>query len=464
MSRKRRKSPAKRRLKQNKRLSNTELLERAILLHQTKQLGEAEALYKKILVAEPHHPDALHFYGVLLHYRGHSEQAIEQINKSIAVNPGHPDTHNNLGNIYKEMGKFEQAAEAYRACLALNPRNVDAMSNLGAVLRKTEKFHEALEVLQKAREIAPEHALVHLNLGNVYRNLMRSDEAIVSYREALSLLDPSESASYIASIYRNLSRALFVKRRYDEAIRVLKQWLDYEPGSPIAQHMLAACSGEKIPDRASNAFIEETFDRFSGSFDDVLKQLDYRAPELVAGEVRKHLHGAEKNLNILDAGCGTGLCGPLLRDYAKNLVGVDLSKGMVEKARGREVYDELRVAELTEFMRDRPDRYDLIATADTFCYFGELEAAFNAMCSALTDEGLTVFTVEKLTDPNPDETFRLNPHGRYSHTEDYISRSLEHAGLKLVTLSTEQLRNEGGEPVAGLVVTAQKMPGATAGI
>ena len=40
-----------------------------------------------------------------------------------------------------------------------------------------------------------------------------------------------------------------------------------------------------------------------------------------------------KALDILDAGCGTGLCGPLLAPYARRLVGVDLSDGMLKHAR-----------------------------------------------------------------------------------------------------------------------------------
>jgi SAM-dependent methyltransferase len=36
---------------------------------------------------------------------------------------------------------------------------------------------------------------------------------------------------------------------------------------------------------------------------------------------------------VLDAGCGTGLCGPLLRPLARRLVGVDLSPAMVGAAR-----------------------------------------------------------------------------------------------------------------------------------
>ncbi|NIR58985.1 MAG: methyltransferase domain-containing protein, partial [Gammaproteobacteria bacterium] len=50
--------------------------------------------------------------------------------------------------------------------------------------------------------------------------------------------------------------------------------------------------------------------------------------------------------DILDAGCGTGLCGPLLAPHARTLVGVDLSGGMIAKAEELAVYDELEVAEL----------------------------------------------------------------------------------------------------------------------
>ena len=39
-------------------------------------------------------------------------------------------------------------------------------------------------------------------------------------------------------------------------------------------------------------------------------------------------------LDVLDLGCGTGLCGPLLRPYARALAGVDLSPQMLERMRG----------------------------------------------------------------------------------------------------------------------------------
>ena len=57
-------------------------------------------------------------------------------------------------------------------------------------------------------------------------------------------------------------------------------------------------------------------------------------------------------LEVLDAGCGTGLAAPLLGPYARRLVGVDLSGAMLEQARALPQYDEL-VEELTKFPKKK---------------------------------------------------------------------------------------------------------------
>src|SRR3546814_6752733 len=89
------------------------------------------------------------------------------------------------------------------------------------------------------------------------------------------------------------------------------------------------------------------FDQFAHDFDEVLAKLDYQAPKLIEGAVARWLAGQEaSDLDILDAGCGTGLCGLLLKPRARKLTGVDLSPGMIEKAQERGVYDELVAAEL----------------------------------------------------------------------------------------------------------------------
>ena len=134
--------------------------------------------------------------------------------------------------------------------------------------------------------------------------------------------------------------------------------------------MLAACTGRGIPPRASDGFVEGTFDSFAASFESKLAKLSYRAPALVAAMLEDAGIDPSKSLEALDAGCGTGLCGPLIAPYVRRLTGIDLSAGMLAQAKEKNVYDELFKIELTEYMRDNTETFDLIVSADTLVYFG----------------------------------------------------------------------------------------------
>jgi predicted TPR repeat methyltransferase len=156
---------------------------------------------------------------------------------------------------------------------------------------------------------------------------------------------------------------------------------------------------------------------------------------------------------VLDAGCGTGLCGPLVRTMSARLVGVDLSSKMIDRARARGVYDDLQVAELSRFLRANAQAFDAIVSADTLVYFGALEEPLSAAQSALRPDGLLIFTLESL---RGDEDHRLQFHGRYAHSETYVRRAMRDAGLAIESLAHETLRRERLEPVNGFVVTARR--------
>lgn len=49
-----------------------------------------------------------------------------------------------------------------------------------------------------------------------------------------------------------------------------------------------------------------------------------------------------QSLDILDLGCGTGLVGSWFKDYARKLVGVDVSPTMLDMATKKGCYHELR--------------------------------------------------------------------------------------------------------------------------
>jgi predicted TPR repeat methyltransferase len=244
----------------------------------------------------------------------------------------------------------------------------------------------------------------------------------------------------------------------DKALEIFNEWVANEPDNPIALHMVAAVSGRDTPPRTSDACVEAMFDRFAENFEMILAELSYRAPRIVAAMVEDAGLRPVKALDVLDAGCGTGLCGPLIAPYARRLTGVDLSSEMLVRAREKNVYDELVKQELTAFLRTRPAQFDLVISADTLVYFGALEEAISAASAALRENGLLIFTVEELLDAGSLD-FRLESHGRYGHSRPYVERLLREANLEAKIVHVE-LRLETGAPVAGLVVQGTKLDGA----
>jgi predicted TPR repeat methyltransferase len=200
--------------------------------------------------------------------------------------------------------------------------------------------------------------------------------------------------------------------------------------------------------------VAHLFDRFASSFDANLADLSYKAPEWVADDVARRVGAPRQNLVTLDAGCGTGLCGPLLAPYASRLVGVDLSVGMLRRAADRGHYTDLFKAELVTFLLHSGLMFELIVSADTLCYFGNLQAFASAAKMALQPGGAVVFTVEALSGEAPETGYRLHTHGRYSHSDRYVQAALQDAGLDDVTLQAVVLRNEGDTPVDGWLVSA----------
>ena len=269
---------------------------------------------------------------------------------------------------------------------------------------------EAEAAYRAAIRVSPEHSDAYTNLGILLTGQKRTREAAVCFFKVITLRPKHPEAR------RLLALAHCALGEVDEAVAIFEEWLKEEPDHPIARHMIAACSGRDVPARASDAFIEMTFDSFAGSFDAKLAKLFYRAPDLVAAMLADSVAGSSKCLDVLDAGCGTGLCGPLVAPYARRLVGVDLSARMLDRARARNVYDELVKRELTAYLRESPATFDVIVSADTLVYFGPLEEVVAASANALRPGGRLVFTVEELSGAGSDAGYAISSHGRYGHT------------------------------------------------
>jgi predicted TPR repeat methyltransferase len=429
------------------------LLGEAIAAHRDGRLDAAEALYGKVLQRQSGHPDALHFLGVLCHQRNRSEDGIRLIRLALRATPQHADAHNNLGNIHKECGELADAEACYRRALGHQPRHHDALSNLALVLDAQGRVDEAGEVYARFLAQEPQLGQAHYLMGMFRRRHVDEiedvEEAARCFANACRL-DPQNVRARDA-----LGVALYMLGRSSEAVEVYRDWMARDPGNPVPRHMLAACGGEAAPARAADDYVRKVFDGFAASFDEMLlKNLHYRAPQVLVAALVERLGAPQASLDVLDAGCGTGLCGPLIAPHARSLVGVDLSGGMLEKARQRGGYDELVEAELAAWLQAHPSAWDVVLSADTLNYFGDLLPVLSAAGNALREGGWLAFTLEVLD--GDEDRVELSASGRYRHSRACIERVLEGAGFSGPSITVDSLRKELGKPVPGWVVLVQK--------
>jgi predicted TPR repeat methyltransferase len=297
---------------------------------------------------------------------------------------------------------------------------------------------------------APGVAVYRISLGQVLSRLGRNVEAIDQFHTALKV-DP-DNGHYRGLVVFALARL----GRFEDAAKICEDWQRAEPDNPLPPHHLAALGRGEVPARAADDYVRQVFDNFAGSFEAQLRNLGYRAPDLIADTLAGALGAPAAALDILDAGCGTGLCAPMLRPYAARLAGVDLSPRMLDRARERVLYDQLEEAELTASLNSAQAAWDAIVAADVLCYFGDLAEVSAAAAQALRPGGWLVFSVEQGSPEDTPAGYHLQVHGRYCHSEPYVRQVLADVGLTVESMVSDVLRTEGRQPVQGLVVLARR--------
>jgi predicted TPR repeat methyltransferase len=234
--------------------------------------------------------------------------------------------------------------------------------------------------------------------------------------------------------------------------------LDPQDRSGAALHL--ARLGAADPAQAmSRAYVETLFDQYAPRFDGALEALAYRGPQLLLDAVTR-ARPAATFVAVLDLGCGTGLAGAAFRPRVAHLTGVDLSPGMIARARVRGLYERLEVAEIAAFLRDERtarQHYDLVIAADVFAYLYDLAPVMGAVADVLGEGGLVAFTVETEEGDNLNDgrDVALGEKLRYRHGAGHVRAAVEAAGLDVVELVPATTRIEASEAVPGLVAVAR---------
>ena len=355
----------------------------------------------------------------------------------------------------QEAGHLLQAEAAYRASLVLVPGRASTLNNLGVVLTALQRDDEALPLLQQALAAEPGDATSWVVLGQCQARLGQLPEALVSADRALLLT--AEAPAGTATNTDASSAAAWALRggvlkdlgRHTEAAAALRSAMAHGADPALQGYLLASIEGLAAPPQPPPGYVQALFDGYAADFDQhLVGRLGYQAPQILVNHLAAHLHSSGTRLGtVLDLGCGTGLCGPLLRPLAQHLVGVDLSGGMLQRAQGRGCYDQLLLADAAQHLQLRAGPVDAIVAADVFIYIGDLQAVFAGVRRVLSPGGWLALSAEEAPDA---VDFELRPSSRYAQSERYLRELAAAQGLVLHHQQRGPLRQDQGNDVMGL--------------
>jgi len=125
---------------------------------------------------------------------------------------------------------------------------------------------------------------------------------------------------------------------------------------------------------------------------------------------------------------------------------------MLERARGRRLYDALVEGDFVAFLARAPAAWDVVIAADVLIYLGDLAPLATALAGALRENGRFAFSIEDLAG---EHDWALKPDGRFAHSSSYVRRVFGKRFNEARRMEIG-LRKEGGTYVRGKLFVLQK--------
>ena len=370
-------------------------------------------------------------------------EAFESIDKALQINPHYAEAHYHYGLLLQHDNRLEAAGACYGRALQLNPNYPQALEHLAFVMYKMARSdQECLALLDRSLLVQPHSVSALKARAGLLVRLKMLDEALADYDQIVAL-EPGDAVTHA-----NRAETLLLCKRTTEAVAGFKAALALGGNEAELTYALASLGEDIAPTTAPTNYVVKLFDWYARHFDDHLQiQLEYRTPSLMCQQILGLKPGVD--LEVLDLGCGTGLCGPLLKPVSLRLTGVDLSPNMLEMAAKRLLYDELVCTDLVEFLSLHSDKFELVVAADVLLYVGALESVFRSARTAMRLGGLFSFSFET----SEAEDLVLRPSRRYAHSVPYVQRLAAQHRFRIESMEASVIRKEAGQSMHGFITT-----------
>ncbi len=149
----------------------------------------------------------------------------------------------------------------------------------------------------------------------------------------------------------------------------------------------------KILTAASTNELMQVYDGWADRYDrELLEDWGYTSPQKAVHLLLEAM--ASNDLAVLDAGCGTGLVGVLLKEAGiSSLSGIDYSPGMLAEAERKGVYDTLHTIDMNNPLTLPSDSFDAVTCIGTFTSTHVKPQAVTELARVTRSGGVLVFTV-----------------------------------------------------------------------
>lgn len=198
-------------------------IEKALVLHRSGQLDQAEQIYLDVLQREPARFDAILLLGTVHLQRGDAGKALEKFDRALAIVPDSPDACCNRGHALRVLHRSDEALRAYEAAIARKPDHFEAAYHHARLLQDLHRPADAVAAYDRLLTFKPDAAQALHNRGVSLHALGRLDDALRSCDQALAISPGMPSA------WHSRGNILLELERFQEARASLDRAIELRP-------------------------------------------------------------------------------------------------------------------------------------------------------------------------------------------------------------------------------------------
>ncbi|MDD9331101.1 MAG: methyltransferase domain-containing protein [Wolbachia sp.] len=316
------------------------------------------------------------------------------------------------------------------ACKFVNIFNIKQAQRF--ITNKYNTFHKGtIGLLEKSKNLLNtniEIGLYHFYKGNISDAKLRFWLISIFY-------------SNLPVVWYNIGRCHFALGNTNQAYNYLTKTLrldnNHEEASYYIKKMTNPLPIKELPKNLIKQYFDYTGEYFVEHW---LIAKQYKGHELVCMIITKIFNDSTSKLNILDLGCGTGICGHFLKihNVVSHIVGIDISNRMLNIARGcfikgKPVYNQLIHMEIIDFLKqEKSYQHDVIIFAEVLHYSYDFQLELELAKRFLSKNGVIVCLTRRKEGDGIDF---INKGDYFRHSESYVQHVAKEINMQISYMS-----------------------------